>query len=60
MTKNSIVATLQGRFRKIYVGLESNDFDSGMRIIYLQPNLLQKVIQISYHYELIIKDWELI
>ena len=42
---------------KSYLELESNDFDSGMRIKFAAD--LAESNEISYHYELIIKDWEL-
>lgn len=40
---------------KSYLELESNDFDSGMRIKFAAD--LAESNEISYHYELIIKDW---
>lgn len=42
---------------KSYLELECNDFDSGMRIKFAAD--LAESNEISYHYELIIKDWEL-
>lgn len=41
---------------KSYIELESNNFDSGMRIKFAAD--LAESNEISYHYELIIKDWE--
>lgn len=41
---------------KSYLELENNNFDSGMRIKFAAD--LAESNEISYHYELIIKDWE--
>lgn len=41
---------------KAYLELEKNNFDSGMRIKFAAD--LAESNEISYHYELIIKDWE--
>ena len=41
---------------KAYLELENNNFDSGMRIKFAAD--LAESNEISYHYKLIIKDWE--